>query len=162
MSGPVPVRSVFARTTPDAFANGDSARRVVGTRVAGIHHVFIRSLPGGSMQKRIATTALAALFAAGSLFGALAKPASADSDDHARHAQHHHAYQSNNGNHTGWTRGSGNTGNWVNGKNYGSAYNANGYNANRRAYNGNGAGNRRDRDDRSQRRDHHKDTDNRR
>ncbi len=109
------------------------------------------------MQKRIATTALAALIATGSLFGALAKPASADADDHARAAQHHHAYQhDNDGNRNGWRNGNGNTGNWVNGKHY--AYgNRNSWNGNRNTWN---RGDH-DRDDRAKQR-HHKDRDDRR
>ena len=54
------------------------------------------------MRKRIAITALSALFAAGSLFGAFAKPALAAEHDRAYY-QHHHAYQ--NANHPGWVNG---------------------------------------------------------
>lgn len=123
------------------------------------------------VHKRIAIAALAATFAAGSLLGALAKPALADADDHARQAHHHHAYQ-NNGKHTGWNKGEhkgwvngryvGNTGNgtWVNGKYYPNGYTGNpigNWNNKHRVGDGD-----HDRDDRKYKHHHHKDTDGRR
>ncbi len=116
------------------------------------------------MHKRIAITALVTLFASSSLLATLAKPASADADDHPQQPRYHHAYQNGsqpNGN--GWYNGKyyGNNGNANNWRNNGNANNwRNNGNANnwRNGTNWNN-GNHRDRDDRNRRRDRDHDHD---
>lgn len=131
------------------------------------------------MRNRIAIAALSALIGAGSLLGALAKPALADAADHHRAYHHHHAYQNpgrhlgwNNGRHVGWNNadrsgwnygqyarytGYGNanqSGSWVNGKYYPNGYTGGTWNGNQNGWNRRNDGDH-DRDDRNRRHHHH-------